>query len=159
MCSSSPARARRYSPLGSRFSQTCSGVWTYTSTKAVSIILRTKPRASAYGLTSAQMTAPPCLTTSPATNPARRTFQVTVVFGETQPGGKHLAHRTIAVEHRDNATTFLELSLERLGDRGFPGSRQPSKPDAKSVGDLSLRCDQVDCSHCSTPSDFHGPQR
>jgi hypothetical protein len=40
-----------------------------------------------------------------------------------------------------------------------PGSRQSGKPDAKAVRDLLFRCDQVDCSHCSTPSDFHGPKR
>src|SRR5438876_1960530 len=60
-------------------------------------------------------------------------IQVAVFFSEAKPGGKHLAHRAIAVEHGHNATTLFEFGLQGFGYRGFPGSRQSGKPDAKAI--------------------------
>src|SRR4051812_35160175 len=73
-CGISPARALAYSPLTSRCSATSSGVETWTSRNrpCLSTSARASSRACSYGAIAATTTVPPCLTTSPATNPIRR---------------------------------------------------------------------------------------
>jgi hypothetical protein len=55
--------------------------------------------------------------------PGAPDVQITVVFGETQPGGKYLPHRAVTVQHRDDATALFEFDLKGFGDRGLPGGR------------------------------------